>query len=143
MSPAKRHDNLWLSDGNVVLGTNAYLFKVHKSVLSMQSSVFRDMFALPTAGDSISDSGDAGIAGIAPELYEGLHFVSLPDDGHDVEHILKAVYERSYYDPHSDNTTLDMFIALIRLSFKYDFVDIRKDVLGHLSRLYPIPLDEF
>lgn len=86
---ALRYGILWLSDGNVVLKTNVYLFKVHKSVLSMQSSVFRDMFALST-----TDANE--FAEVMPELYEGLHLVSLPDDGYEVAHILRAVYERRY-----------------------------------------------
>ncbi|KLO20218.1 hypothetical protein SCHPADRAFT_35694 [Schizopora paradoxa] len=142
-SPAKRHEFLWLKDGNVVLGTNVYLFKVHKSVLSMHSSVFRDMFELPTEEDLDMGSSDIGAVGMAPELYEGVHFVSLSDDGREMEHILRAVYERGYYDPHSDEGTLEKFTALLRLSCKYDFSVIRKDVLGHLSRLYPTYLEDY
>lgn len=45
----KHHDVLWFTDGNVVLETDTYLFRVHKSLLSFHSTVFRDMFELPTA----------------------------------------------------------------------------------------------
>ncbi len=46
LTAPKRHDVLWIPDGNVVLATDSFLFKVHKGVLSMQSSVFKDMFDL-------------------------------------------------------------------------------------------------
>ncbi len=45
-SSPKRHDKIWFPDGNVVLQTDTHLFRVHKSVLSLQSSVFRGMFEL-------------------------------------------------------------------------------------------------
>ncbi len=58
----------------------------------MQSSVFKDMFALSTVDgtQTIVDS-----AGIIPELYEGLPLVNLVGDkGADVAHLLQAAYER-------------------------------------------------
>ncbi len=72
------HDVLWLHDGNVVLATDSLLFKVHKTVLSLQSSVFRDMFELPTVVGTRTDA-DGG-AGMMPELYEGLPVVTLVGD---------------------------------------------------------------
>lgn len=91
-SPPKPHDVLWLHDGNVVLATDTFLFKVHNSVLSMQSSVFKDMFELPTIDGANASSGGAGMA---PELYEGLPLVKLVGDkGEDVAHLLRTVYER-------------------------------------------------
>ncbi len=70
----KHHDALWFPDGNVVLATNKYLFRVHKSLLSLHSSVFRDMFKLPIVdGPSAAENA----AGMAPEMYEGLPLVRL------------------------------------------------------------------
>ncbi|KLO08394.1 hypothetical protein SCHPADRAFT_1000974 [Schizopora paradoxa] len=65
-----RHDILWFLDGNVVLSTKIYLFRVHKSILSLHSSVFCDMFQLVGEGsdeekeenDDVEDSEDSGIA---------------------------------------------------------------------------------
>lgn len=90
-SSPERHETLWLSDGNVVLATNTYLFRVHKSVLAMRSSVFRDMFGLPSTHDEASGAHE--IVGIAPELCDGIPIVTLEDDGRDVEHLLKTIYE--------------------------------------------------
>lgn len=88
----KPHDILWLPDGNVVLATDSFLFKVHISLLSMQSSVFREMFELPTVDGS---DANANGAGMMPEVYEGLPMVKLAGDkGEDVAHLLRAVYER-------------------------------------------------
>ncbi|KLO08388.1 hypothetical protein SCHPADRAFT_931813 [Schizopora paradoxa] len=137
----KPHDVLWLHDGNVVLATDSLLFKVHNSVLSMQSSVFKDMFELPTIdGAQASTSG----AGMAPELYEGLPLVKLVGDkGEDVAHLLRAVYERQYYSIDDDETPLEIIIALLLLSTKYDFKHIRRDVIAHVSKFYPMSLHEY
>ena len=51
----QRHDILWFPDGNVVLATDAYLFKVYKGLLSMKSSVFRDMFEAAEPPPGYSD----------------------------------------------------------------------------------------
>lgn len=95
-SPAKCHDILWFPDGNIVLATNTYFFRVHKSVLALQSSVFRDMYALPTTEDLDAHAGTDEVVGMTPELYEGLPMVSLVDEGKDVEHLLKAIYVPRY-----------------------------------------------
>ncbi len=92
--PAKRHDTLWFSDGNMILATNTLLFRVHKGVLSFQSSVFRDMFALPTTEDPDNDANE--VVGMAPELYDGFPLVTLPEEGEDVEHLLKTIYDPRY-----------------------------------------------
>ena len=79
----QRHDILWLPDGNVVLATDAYLFKVYKGLLSMKSSVFRDMFDLASTKD-----------GIGQDMYDGVPLVRLVgDEGEDVVHLLRAVFE--------------------------------------------------
>lgn len=70
----KPHDFLWFPDGSVVLATDLYLFKVHKSLLSLHSSVFKDMFEPPNMDESVAE----GIgAGEAQEMYDGLPLVTL------------------------------------------------------------------
>lgn len=91
----KPHDILWFSDGSVVLATDLYLFKVHKGVLSLHSSVFKDMFELP----SIMDGGVAGGIGTGEgqEMHEGLPLVTLAGDkGEDVVHLLRRVYDSQW-----------------------------------------------
>lgn len=155
------HDALWFGDGNVVLATGNYLFRVHKGVLSLQSSVFRDMFELPTV-DGSNLRGEHG-AGMVPELYEGLPLVTLAGDkGDDVVHLLRAAYERRcvfelclrfhqylkdkkyrYYDRYDYDGPVEKVIALLLLSKKYDFADIQRDVMKQLIRLCPTTLHEY
>ncbi len=86
--PSAPHEVLWLPDGNVILATESFLFKVHKSILSMQSSVFKDMLDPPTVdGSEIGHNG----AWMMPEQYEGLPLVTLVGDkGQDVEQFMSA-----------------------------------------------------
>ena len=42
-----KDENLWYSDGNIVLSVGTKLFKIHKSILASYSSVFKDMWDLP------------------------------------------------------------------------------------------------
>jgi len=137
--PAKRHETLWFSDGNVILATTTLLFRVHKGVLSFQSSVFRDMFTLPTTEDPDNDANE--VVGMAPELYEGFPLVTLPEEGKDVEHLLKTIYDPRYYN--TNQPPDDKFEALTRLTFKYEFRGIRANVMEHLARMYPRTLNEF
>lgn len=74
---------LWFDDGSVVFATDTRLFRVHKGVLAKVSGIFADLFSVPQP----AEGGDE---------YEGVPLVYLPgDDGEDVLHFLKCIYERS------------------------------------------------
>ncbi|KLO06123.1 hypothetical protein SCHPADRAFT_883121 [Schizopora paradoxa] len=137
-------ESLWFPDGNVVIATDTLLFKVHKGVLSLQSSVFKDMFELPIVESGLENTQEGqGTVGFTPELYEGLPLVGLAGDtGKDVEHLLRAVYERHYFRPERDDTDLDTVNTLLLLSKKYDFKHIQKDVVAHVLRHHPMSLEE-
>ncbi|KLO06118.1 hypothetical protein SCHPADRAFT_861672 [Schizopora paradoxa] len=134
----QRHDILWFSDGNVVLATDKYLFKVYKGLLSMHSSVFRDMFELPNVGRSSAGDIDDGSA---QEMYEGVPLITLAGDkGEDVVHLLRALYDHRYYSCHSKDTPLETILALLLLSAKYDFKDLMTNVVKQISRQFPTSL---
>ncbi|KLO16690.1 hypothetical protein SCHPADRAFT_937718 [Schizopora paradoxa] len=129
------HEILWFLDGNVVLATDVYLFKVHKGVLSLQSTVFRDMFDLSNA--VISTDGGNEIESVQ-DTYEGVPLVTLVgDDGEDVAHLLRAVYEPR------NRTPLDVVVALLLLSAKYDFKGVWANVVVQISRQYPTHLQDY
>ena len=81
-----RHEDLWISDGNVVLsavsldGTRTTLFRVHRSLLSKHSEVFTSMFNIPQGRG-------------ASELYEGIPLVRLPDASEDVESLFSILHD--------------------------------------------------
>lgn len=50
-APYKRGE-VWLDDGNVVLVAGGTAFRVHQSILSRNSDIFRDMFTVPQPADA-------------------------------------------------------------------------------------------
>ncbi|KLO06111.1 hypothetical protein SCHPADRAFT_946373 [Schizopora paradoxa] len=152
-SPPPEDGHLWFPDGNIVLATDSRLFCVHKGVLALQSTVFKDMFDFPTPsnGQALGEDAMDGDVGLEAEdvlekqeMYGGRQFVVLAGDrGEDVVHLLRAIYEREYYDRDNDSTPLEIIIALLLLSTKYDVPSIRSEVVKHLLRHYPTSLTDF
>jgi hypothetical protein len=69
----------WLEDGNIVLQAENTQFRVHKSILTAHSDVFRDMFMMPqppiTSGDMV----------------DGCSIVVMPDSAGDIGALLNAM----------------------------------------------------
>lgn len=76
------HDELWFRDGNVVLVAETTCFRVHGSILSRSSTVFRDMLELATPPASSDDT----------QMMEGCPIVPLTDTAHDLTVILSLLY---------------------------------------------------
>ena len=79
-----RDEDLYFEDGSVIIsakGTGGDLayFRVHKSVLSKQSTVFKDMFSLPSP----------------PEVdkYDNLPLVHVHDNAEEFKQFLRAIYD--------------------------------------------------
>jgi BTB/POZ domain len=54
----ERSSIAWWDDGNVVLQVEDTRFRVHKSILSTHSPLFRDMFSLPASAESQLETED-------------------------------------------------------------------------------------
>lgn len=82
--PLIRSD-IWFKDGNVVLQAGGTQYKVHQSILSINSTVFADMFLVPqpTSGG---------------ETVEGCPLVHLTDSAVDVTFVLEALFKRMQVD---------------------------------------------
>lgn len=104
MDTFQRHPVLYFTDGNVCLsatyGAAAHapsptpstevavhapaqhleiVFRVHQSVLSLHSPIFKDLFALPSPPE-------------VNEIYDKAPLVRMPDQADDLEALLKAFY---------------------------------------------------
>lgn len=81
---SQRHPSLYFPAGDVVLIAEKdkvqHVFRVHKSILSHHSSVFKDMFALPS-GDSLN------------ELYDTVPVVRMHDEVGHLDSLLHAFYD--------------------------------------------------
>lgn len=131
---------IWLEDGNVVLQVQNTQFRVHRSMLSLHSSVFRDMFQFP------QPFGEHDV--------DGCPVVHLTDDPDDFEQLLKVVYDRSGHllsdigdaflianliSPFTSDTAqpLELIAAMLRLGRKYDFTSFHREAIKLLSEELP------
>ncbi len=95
ISSPEPHGTLWYEDGNIVLATDAYFYRVHKSILAKQSSVFREMFQVSDGGDSKGDEESKVTIESNSEKYEGVPLVRMVDDKDvDVYNFLLTLYDR-------------------------------------------------
>jgi hypothetical protein len=81
----RRDEDLYFEDGSVILsakGSDGDLvyFRVHKSVLTKQSPVFKDMFSVPSPASEM-------------EMYDDLPLVHLHDSSEELKEFLQAMYD--------------------------------------------------
>jgi len=76
--PLTRAPDLWFEDGTIILQAETRLFRVYKGILSLHSSVFRDMFSFPQPNDQ--------------SLVEGCMVVVVHDSAEDMTEFLKAIH---------------------------------------------------
>lgn len=69
---------VYIDDGNVILEADLVQFRVHRSMLSSQSTVFADMFTLPQPQNDVT--------------VDDCPIVHLSDSAKDVEYLLRAIY---------------------------------------------------
>ncbi len=89
------HPTLWYEDGNVLLTTDAYIYRVHKGVLQQQSSLFRTTLLVHGGAAGRSPRVVAAVGAIVEE-WDELTVVQLSDPDEDVCHLLMTLYNRRY-----------------------------------------------
>ena len=85
-----------MSDGNIIIAAvdttdddrPTYMLKCHRSMLSRNSEVFRDLFELPQPS--------------VAEEYDGLPVVALTDSYKDIKGVLQMLYDFRYVDQHNN-----------------------------------------
>lgn len=89
LNNAARHPTLYLPYGDLALlscagvdGGPATVFRVGKTTLAFNSSIFATMLTLPGGADG-------------QEMYEGAPVVRLSDTADDLQDLLKALYDPS------------------------------------------------
>ncbi|KAJ7178919.1 hypothetical protein C8R46DRAFT_887153 [Mycena filopes] len=133
-----RHSSLYLADGNLVMaapiseaGGGTMLFRVHKSMLSLQSPVFASMFTLPHPE-------------MNPDIYDGAPFVRMPDDAKDIESLLKVLYDPSEL-PYKrlDPLTPITVRRPLTMAIKYEMEPLRDRIIAQLQADWPNSLAEW
>lgn len=74
---------IWYDDGSVVLQAECTQFRVHRTLLCQNSTIFTDMFSIPRPSTDES-------------LVEGCSLVHLSDSAEEVETVLRALYFQTY-----------------------------------------------
>ena len=74
---------VWYDDGSVVLQAECKQFRVHRTLLCQNSTIFTDMFSIPQPSPEES-------------LVEGCPLVRLSDSAEEVETVLRALYFHTY-----------------------------------------------
>ena len=77
-----QRSRFWFDDGNVILQAENAQFRVHRSLLSLHSNVFRDMFSMPQPTDITTMLN-----------VDGCPVITLLDRASDLEHVLSVFYE--------------------------------------------------
>ncbi|KAJ7366520.1 hypothetical protein DFH08DRAFT_929375 [Mycena albidolilacea] len=125
--PLVRSTEYWFDDGNIILQVESTQFRLTKSMLSMHSTVFRDMFMMPLPADE-------------PTVENCPVVVLSGDSPQDWIHLLGAMYPKCLID---EVPSLELIAAILRLSKKYDFSAFHKDCIRRLKTEFPTTLEEY
>ncbi|KAJ7132435.1 hypothetical protein C8R44DRAFT_611809 [Mycena epipterygia] len=128
-----RVEDLWFSDGSLVVRAEITIFRISGAVLAARSSVFYDMLAFPQPGGESSGM----------DLIDGIPIVELYDMAAEVEPFLRAIFDSSSFMPPPATPDLSDILAILRLSHKYDIQYLYRRALDHLSRVFPTELPIF
>ena len=90
-------DEIWFSDGNVVLEAQGHVFKVYQGLLSHISEVFRDLFTVPQPSGM--------------EAFDGCPLVILMDHPEDLRHLLIAIFPGQGFVSLSFSTSRTLLIS--------------------------------
>ncbi|TDL16705.1 hypothetical protein BD410DRAFT_731067 [Rickenella mellea] len=127
-SSLKRHPNLWFNNGRIIFMTEDTMFRLHRTLLSMDSPVFADLLDDPQQDRR--------------EGFERLQIMEVPDNDTDFTHLLCYIYDHKYYQG-GTKTTFEKISSLLRMSTKYQMDDLRGEIIAHLALAYPSTLENY
>ncbi|TRM66024.1 hypothetical protein BD626DRAFT_582101 [Schizophyllum amplum] len=122
-------EELWFTDGNVVLQAGDRLFCVYRGFLASLSSVLSDMFSFPQPSDV--------------ECYDGKPLIVFHDPPGEFVHFLKAIFMPTYFLPPPTKTTFEVLDGVLRLSDKYDVAHLRQRAMHHLSTWFGTTVEQY
>ncbi|EAU80889.1 hypothetical protein CC1G_03065 [Coprinopsis cinerea okayama7 len=139
----KRSEAVWYDDGNVILQVGDTRFRVHKSILSAQSRVFRERFLeKPEAKKTKGKPG--GGRPRRPRFVDGVEVVRLEGDSvQDWTYVLQIVYDghRTY---RSDTSyPFSVVRAMLTLGDKYGFEYLRSQAVYLYEKTFPSDFSTF
>ncbi|EJD54076.1 hypothetical protein AURDEDRAFT_133681 [Auricularia subglabra TFB-10046 SS5] len=139
-SPIVRCEDVWFSDGNIVIAvvplpnscTPVHAFRVHKSVLSAMSDVWRGMFALAQPRSEVETFADTEVVRFHDDS---------PDD---MREFLQVVYCQRFL-PSAQlqgwRTTERAVAGPLRIATKYAAHNLRERIVQILEADWPLTLE--
>ncbi|CAA7261832.1 unnamed protein product [Cyclocybe aegerita] len=124
-----RSTNFWLDDGNIILQAENTQFRVHKSMLARQSSIFKDMFSIPQPSEPLDP------------VVEGCPVVTLSDKASDVDCILSIFYDNVNVVDLGEALSIDQLAVILCMGKKYDITYLRDRALKKLRRCFPTTIN--
>ncbi|KAF7329370.1 hypothetical protein MKEN_00198600 [Mycena kentingensis (nom. inval.)] len=123
-------DELWFSDGNIIIQAENLRFRVFKGILAARSPVFSDMMSLPAPAEPDAQDSE-----------DGCPLVRMHDSGDEATRFLKAIFDSDFFPPFPLKCDGDTVFACLRLANKYQVDYLRHRALAHLSSAFPMSLD--
>lgn len=77
--PWVRDDELYFEDGNIVVAAESTIFRLHRGILSFQSDIFRDLFAIPQPAQV--------------DTVDGCPLVCLQESAYEMKWLFLAIYK--------------------------------------------------
>ncbi|THH29804.1 hypothetical protein EUX98_g4391 [Antrodiella citrinella] len=132
------HPQLYFADGDIILSAALDAtgvqqnFRVHKFMLSHNSTVFSDILSIPLTGSD------------ADPIVDGVPLMALQDDAADLECLLNMLYNPATALPYErlhSNTAVQVMGAL-RMARKYQIDTVFDRIVKHIERDWPTTLDQ-
>jgi len=117
-----RHDQFYLSDGNILIVCEETLFRVHMDLLRLNSPIFREKLS----PQNLARAGQV-------RGYPCLH---LPDSKGDFSILLKVIYTIGFPTRHK-TPDFATFSSILRMATRYQIPSIREQILEDLDAAYP------
>ncbi|PPQ96598.1 hypothetical protein CVT26_010753 [Gymnopilus dilepis] len=118
----------WFDDGNIILQAEKTQFRVHRSLLSNQSVVFRDMFSMPQP------------VALDP-LVDGCPVVFLSDKVNDLGLVMAVFYDNFKVYNLKELMPFPLLTAILRIGKKYQIEHFQAEGLERLRSEFPKDLD--
>ncbi|KAF8235508.1 hypothetical protein L208DRAFT_1256765, partial [Tricholoma matsutake] len=123
------HPTLYFCDGNVILLCQKTYFRVHRTLLTRNSTVFREILV---QRERVGDQ------------FRGCILLTLDDDVDDMENLLNRVYDGFDIDVSElTPSTFPALASILRLSMKYQIERPQKAIFELLRREWPSTLEKY
>jgi len=124
-----KDEEAWFYDGNIDIIAEGIAFRVHRSVLSLHSDLFRDMLSIPQANDART-SGDVPAVDVA-------------DSADDMRHLLLTLYHNNKHFQPDKTVDFKVVKTLACMAHKYQVQNVLDEAMSRIKALFPDDVDTF